>query len=87
MKHAIQLGQGASLLWTRKGEQVRCKIAAHIRPLKKYIISDRSGAKIAEISEAEISEKIASGEIETVDSGLVFDRALESVIGGIRGKR
>ena len=87
VQHAIQLGQGASLLWTRKGEQVRCKIAAHIRPLKKYIISDRSGAKIAEISEAEISEKIASGEIETVDSGLVFDRALESVIGGIRGKR
>lgn len=82
-----RLGQGSSLLWNKPEGQQRCKIAAHIKPMKKYIITNRAGAKIADILEDEMAQKIECQEIETVDSDQIFDRALESVIGVIREQR
>jgi hypothetical protein len=82
-----KLGQGASLLWNQPKGQIRCRIAAHIKHTRKFILTDRSGAKLAEISEFDIAQKIDSGEIESMASEQVFDRALESVIGNIRDRR
>jgi len=87
MLKLTKLGQGSSLIWNKPEGQVRCKIAAHIKPMKKYIITDRAGAKIADILEDEMAQKIESQEIDTVDSDQIFDRALESVIGDIREHR
>ncbi len=81
------LGQGASLLWNKPQGQIRCRIAAHIKHTRKFILTDRSGVKLAEISEFDIAQKIDSGEIEPMASEQVFDRALESVIGNIRDRR
>lgn len=82
-----RLGQGVSLLWHMPQGQVRCRIAAHIKHTRKFILTDRSGAKLAEISEFDMAQKIDSGEIELMASEQVFDRALESVIGNIRDRR
>jgi hypothetical protein len=80
------LGQGSSLLWNKDGEKVRCRIAAYIKHAQKYILTDRSGAKIADFVEADMLEKLGSGELETIDSEPMFERALESVIGGMRSR-
>ena len=80
------LGQGSSLLWNKDGEKVRCRIAAYIKHTKKYILTDRTGAKLADFVESDMIQKLASGELETVDSEPMFERALESVIGGMRSR-
>jgi hypothetical protein len=82
-----KLGPGDSLLWNKPQGQLRCRIAAYIKHTKKFIISDRSGAKLAELSEFDMAQKIDSSEMEIMVSEPLFDRALESVIGNIRDRR
>lgn len=81
------LGPGAQILWTRDAVQERCRIAAFIKHTRTYILTNRSGGKVAECSEADMLQKLVSGEMETLESGQIFERALESVIGRIRDQR
>jgi hypothetical protein len=82
-----KMSPGILLLWNKEVGSVRCRVAAHIKHTKKFIITDRSGVKLAEISEFDLAQKIDCGEIETIVSEQLFDRALESVIGDIRDRR
>lgn len=82
-----KIGPGVSLLWNQPGGQKRCRVAAHIKHAKKFIITDRSGGKLAEMSEFDLAQKIDNGEMEVMVDEALFDRALESVIGNIRDRR
>ena len=66
---------------------VRCKLAALIRVTGKYIFVDRSGIKIADKSKTELLEMAQQGMVNILNDGLLFDRALESVIGNLRDNR
>ena len=66
---------------------VRCKLAAVIRVTGKYIFVDRSGIKIADKNKSEILEMAQKGLVNILNDGLLFDRALESVIGNLRDNR
>ena len=81
------LTQGSWLLWNREEGQQRCRLAAFIKHTGKYILTDRSGAKIGEFLHEQMLDMITDGRIELIESELIFERALESVIGGIREKR
>ena len=78
---------GCWLELNRDGSQIRCKLAAFIRAVDKYIFVNRSGAKIAEYRRNELAEMMAQGHIEILDDGLIFDRALESIIDNLRTSR
>lgn len=82
-----KMGPGVFLLWLKEGVEVRCRVAAHIKHTKKFIITDRSGVKLADLLELELTEKIDSGEVRIMVGEQLFDRALESVIGGMRDRR
>jgi hypothetical protein len=71
----------------RDGSQIRCKLAAFIRAVDKYIFVNRSGAKVAEYRRNELAEMMAQGHIQILDDGLIFDRALESIIDNLRTSR
>ncbi|MCP3683300.1 MAG: DUF1631 domain-containing protein, partial [bacterium] len=86
LEKIAMLNQGSWLLWNREDEQVRCQIAAFIKHTKKYILTDRNSAKVAEFSEDEMIILLETGEIETVATEQRFERALESVIGSMRDK-
>lgn len=62
----------------------RCRLAAVIKPTGKYIFVNRSGKKVAEQTREGLAIDIQSGAISLLDDGLLFDRALESVIGNLR---
>ena len=81
------LGQGVWLIWNKPERKERCQIAAHIKHAKKYILTNSGGKKIADFTETGLSDLLASGEMELAEAGHVFEKALESVIGGIRDKR
>lgn len=66
------------------GKKFRCRLAAVIRGADKYIFVNRSGMKVAEYNRHGLATAIKQGKVSTLDEGLLFDRALESVIGNLR---
>lgn len=66
------------------GKKFRCRLAAIIRSTGKYIFVNRSGMKVAEYKRLSLAEAVKRGTVTTLDEGLLFDRALESVIGNLR---
>lgn len=68
-----------------RGETVRCKLAAIIRTTDKYIFVNRNGQKIAEGSRMAQAKALKSGVLKLLDESMLFDRALQAVIGNLRG--
>ena len=75
-------------VWFEKRAQgemaYRCRLAAIIRGTGKYIFVNRSGIKVAEESRDSLALQLQAGELRTLDDGMLFDRALESVITNLR---
>lgn len=69
------------------GEKYRCRLAAIIRPVGKYIFVNRSGMKVAEESRESLAIALQNKRLTILDDGMLFDRALESVISNLRDKR
>lgn len=67
--------------------RLRCKLAAFIKATGKYIFVNRSGAKVAEYQREELATAMQTGLIGMLDDGLIFDRALESIIDNLRYSR
>jgi hypothetical protein len=69
------------------GETYRCRLAAIIKPTGKYIFVNRTGMKVAEEDKPSLAVALKEGRIRLLDDGMLFDRALESVIGNLRQSR
>ncbi|WP_100640420.1 DUF1631 domain-containing protein [Marinobacter salexigens] len=86
-KQADSLRVGAWVELAREEGKLRCKLAAVIRATGKYIFVNRSGAKVAEYQRDELAAAMANGAVSMLDDGLIFDRALESIIDNLRSTR
>ena len=84
---ADQLRVGSWVEMQGEEHRVRCKLAAFIRATGKYIFVNRSGAKVAEYHRDGLAEALETGVITMLDDGLIFDRALESIIDNLRHNR
>ncbi|MDC0663922.1 DUF1631 domain-containing protein [Marinobacter sp. SS21] len=82
---ALRVGSWVELL--SHGNRVRCKLAAFIKTTGKYIFVNRNGAKVAEYFRDDLARALADQEIAMLDDGLIFDRALESIIDNLRSNR
>ena len=69
------------------GEKYRCRLAAVIRSVGKYIFVNRAGMKVAEESRESLALALQTKRLTILDDGMLFDRALESVISSLRDKR
>ena len=67
--------------------KTRCRLAAIIRGTGKYIFVNRSGMKVSEFNREPLALAIKQGKVFLLDDGLLFDRALESVIGNLRSMK
>ncbi len=65
----------------------RCRLAAVIRGAGKYIFVNRSGVKVAEETRETLAFQLQQGKVRTLDDGMLFDRALESVITNLRSPK
>ena len=68
------------------GVTERCKLAAVIKATGKYIFVNRSGIKVAEKTRMGLAVELRRGSVQILNDGLLFDRALESIITNLRGK-
>lgn len=64
--------------------KLRCKLAALIRPTGKYVFVNRTGMKVLEKTRSGLAMEFRRGAIRLLDDALLFDRALESIIGNLR---
>ena len=64
--------------------KMRGKLAAIIKPTGKYIFVNRTGMKVMEKTRMGLAVEFRRGAIRLLDDALLFDRALESVIGNLR---
>ncbi|WP_372987558.1 DUF1631 domain-containing protein [Marinobacter sp.] len=87
LARADSLRVGSWIELNREDNRVRCKLAAFIKATGKYIFVNRSGAKVAEYQREDLARAMAAGEIGMLDDGLIFDRALESIIDNLRSSR
>ena len=63
---------------------LRCKLAAIIEATGKYVFVDRTGMKVLERSRIALAVEFERGAVRALDDTLLFDRALESVLGNLR---
>lgn len=87
LARADQLRVGSWVELSRDETRVRCKLAAFIKATGKYIFVNRSGAKVAEFHRDDLALAMEDSEITLLDDGLIFDRALESIIDNLRNSR
>ena len=62
----------------------RCKLAAKINAIDKFIFVNRQGVKVVEKTKMGLAIELRDGTVSIVSDGLLFSRALESVIGNLR---
>tara|TARA_R110001592_G_scaffold52511_9_gene160712 strand:+ start:849 stop:3350 length:2502 start_codon:yes stop_codon:yes gene_type:complete len=86
MQQVSRFSVGCWFEFSRNGQTERAKLAAVIKINGRYIFVNRSGVKIAEKTKQELAVDLKSGLIQVLNDGLLFDRALESVIGNLRGQ-
>jgi len=68
-------------------QKLRCKLAAILKQTGKYIFVNRTGMKVLEKSRMGLAVEFRRGAVRMLDDALLFDRALESVIGNLRRLR
>lgn len=83
-----KLTQGSWFEMVDEGNKpFRCRLAAIIRPTGKYIFVNRNGMKVAEKTQESLAQAMKEDRIRLLDDSMLFDRALESVIGSRRQPR
>ncbi|MFJ2713630.1 DUF1631 domain-containing protein [Pseudomonas sp. NPDC087346] len=63
---------------------LRCKLAAIIEATGRYVFVDRTGMKVLERTRTGLALEFRRGAVRALDDTLLFDRALESVLGNLR---
>ncbi|WP_369602214.1 DUF1631 domain-containing protein [Hahella sp. SMD15-11] len=80
---ALKVGSWIELRESEDRKQ-RCKLAAIISNADKYIFVNRMGVKVCEKTRMGLAVAMRAGQVNILDDGLLFDRALEAVIGSLR---
>ncbi|WP_192563482.1 DUF1631 domain-containing protein [Pseudomonas gozinkensis] len=85
LRQVDQLRLGSWVAFEEDEEHtLRCKLAAIIEATGKYVFVDRTGMKVLERDRTELALAFRRGAVRALDDTLLFDRALESVLGNLR---
>lgn len=63
---------------------IRCKLAAKINAIDKFIFVNRQGVKVIEKTRLGLATELKENSVKVISDGMLFSRALESVIGNLR---
>ena len=65
-------------------EPLRCKLVARVDINDRFVFANRTGMKVREWNRAGLAMALRLGEVRLLDDGLLFERALEAVLEGLR---
>ena len=89
-------GQAAALLQAQRlrigtwvevfdeDQPLRCKLVARIDSSDRLVFANRTGMKVREWSSTSLAQALQRSEVRVLDDGLLFERALEAVLDGLR---
>lgn len=80
---ALHVGSWVELTESEE-RKLRCKLAAILKQTGKFIFVNRTGMKVLEKTRMGLAVEFRRGAVRMLDDALLFDRALESVIGNLR---
>ncbi|MBK8973801.1 MAG: DUF1631 domain-containing protein [Hahellaceae bacterium] len=66
------------------GNRFRCKLSTKIEDSETYIFVNRLGLKVVEKSKNDLAHELRKGRLHILDEGMLFDRAMDAVIGNLR---
>ena len=66
------------------GQNTRCKLAAKINAIDKFIFVNRQGVKVLEKTTFQLATELEEDYLRIISDGLLFSRALESVVSTLR---
>jgi hypothetical protein len=78
------LSVGMWVEFAGEDNNTRCKLAAKISAIDKFIFVNRQGVKVVEKTKMGLARELHDGTVSIISDGLLFSRALESVIGNLR---
>ncbi len=85
LEHIDAMTIGTWVDFTDEDEQTtRCKLAAKINAIDKFIFVNRDGVKISEKTKIGLAKELKAKTLNIISGGPLFSRALESVINGLR---
>jgi len=85
LKQVDEFGVGTWFEFSIDDDQnVRCKLAARINAIDKLIFVNRQGVKVIEKTRMGLAIELKNQSATVISDGLLFSRALESVIGDLR---
>lgn len=85
LRQVEQLRIGSWVAFAEDEEHsLRCKLAAIVEATGKYVFVDRTGMKVLERSRTSLALEFRRDAVRALDDTLLFDRALESVLGNLR---
>lgn len=87
MRQARRLSQGAWLQWIEEGISQRCRLAAILPSVGRYVFVSRQGKKVLELGLDELAWAIKDEKLSVLNDGQLFDRALQTVIGDMRRRK
>ncbi len=79
-----RLQVGTWVEFVQENKPLRCRLAAVIASTGRHIFVNRSGMKVAEREKDDLVRLLATDKLALLDDGMLFDRALESVISNLR---
>ncbi len=82
MVQRLRIGTWAEV--TDEDPPLRCKLVAHIHSSDRLVFANRTGMKVREWSSTSLAQALQRGEVRVLDDGLLFERALEAVLDGLR---
>ncbi|MFP3861415.1 DUF1631 domain-containing protein [Pseudomonas capeferrum] len=65
-------------------DPLRCKLVARIDSNDRLVFANRTGMKVREWSTGSLAQALQRGDARVLDDGLLFERALASVLEGLR---
>lgn len=80
----FSIGTWVEFLGEEENQNIRCKLAARINAIDKLIFVNRQGVKVAEQTKMGLARELKQQTVKVVSDGLLFSRALETVIGNLR---
>ena len=83
-KSANELAVGQWVELIEDNKKKRCRLVAVLRNSGKRIFINRTGSKAAELDVSEIAQMLETGEMLLLENAQLFDKALTSIIDGLR---
>lgn len=80
----LSVGMWLEFAGDTEDNNTRCKLAAKINAIDKFIFVNRQGVKVLEKTKIGLAKELRDGTVSIISDGLLFSRALESVIGNLR---